>query len=202
MLASTTTKYYTINSDGITECNVEITGIDPTSYPTHLVRPTPLTENIIAFPISNGVFHAVHEQLKHFPDCNPSVNESKSDTDSSSPNTDQTPSDTKLSRDSVINKRTQSSIGESYISKCVKSKNLLTKKNFGTRVCYRCGDSYHKISECSFDKSSSRAENIKVRNEKWTPKPNSLNCLPKECYNLFSNNFVNDPSSNGSVCSN
>ncbi|CAI9294267.1 unnamed protein product [Lactuca saligna] len=87
-------EYCITNSDGITECNVEITGIDPTSYPAHLVRPIPLTENIIAFPISNGVFHAVHEQLKHFPDCNPSVNESKSDTDSLSPNTDQTPPDT------------------------------------------------------------------------------------------------------------
>nr|KAJ0200405.1 hypothetical protein LSAT_V11C600323740 [Lactuca sativa] len=95
-------EYCTTNSDGITECNVEITGIDPTSYPAHLVRPTPLTENIIAFPISNGVFHAVHEQLKHFPDCNPSVNESKSDTDSSSPNTDQTPSDTEFSRESTL----------------------------------------------------------------------------------------------------
>ncbi|XP_052619865.1 uncharacterized protein LOC128126147 [Lactuca sativa] len=73
-------------------------------------QPTPLTENIIAFPISNGVFHAVHEQLKHFPDCNPSENKSKSDTDSSSPNTDQILSDTDLSRDSVINKRTESSI--------------------------------------------------------------------------------------------
>nr|KAJ0200611.1 hypothetical protein LSAT_V11C600336060 [Lactuca sativa] len=93
-------EYCTINSDGITECNVEITGIDPTSYPAHLVRPTPLIENIIAFPISNGVFHAVHEQLKHFPDCNPSVNESESDTDSSSPNTDQILSDTDISRDS------------------------------------------------------------------------------------------------------
>ncbi|CAI9260807.1 unnamed protein product [Lactuca saligna] len=97
----------------------------------------------------------------------------------------------------MISKRTQSSLGESYMSKCVKSKNLLTKKNFGTRVCYRCGNSSHKISECSFDKSSSRAENIKVRNEKWTLKSNSLNCLPKECYNLLSNNFVNDPSLNG-----
>nr|KAJ0216892.1 hypothetical protein LSAT_V11C300128750 [Lactuca sativa] len=160
-------EYCTINSDGITECNVEITGIDPTSYPTHLVRPTPLTENIIAFPISNGVFHAVHEQLKHFPDCNPSVNESKSDTDITSSNTDQIHSDTEPSRDSVINKRTQSSISESYISKGVKSKNLLTKKNFGTRVCYRCGDSSHKISECSFDKSSSRAENIKGQEHLW-----------------------------------
>nr|KAJ0205508.1 hypothetical protein LSAT_V11C500231720 [Lactuca sativa] len=160
-------EYCTINSNGITECNVEIIGIDPTSYPAHLVRPTPLTENIIAFPISNGVFHVVHEQLKHFPDCNPSVNESKSDTNSSSPNTDQIPFDTKLSRDSMINKRTQSSIGESYISKCVKSKNLLTKKNFGTRVCYRCGDSSHKISECSFDKSSSRAKNIKGQEHLW-----------------------------------
>nr|KAJ0204922.1 hypothetical protein LSAT_V11C500296580 [Lactuca sativa] len=159
-------EYCTINSDGITECNVEITGIDPTSYPEHLVRPTPLTENIIAFPISNGVFHAVHEQLKHFPYCNPSVNESTSDTDSSSPNTDQFPSDTELSSDSVINKRTQGSIGKSYVSKCVKSKNLLTK-NFGTRVCYRCGDSSHKISECSFDKSSSRAENIKGQEHLW-----------------------------------
>nr|KAJ0194309.1 hypothetical protein LSAT_V11C800413730 [Lactuca sativa] len=191
-------EYCITNSDGITECNVEITGIDPTSYPAHLVRPTPFTENSIAFPISNGVFHAVHEQLKHFPDCNSSVNKSKSDTDSSLSNTDQIPSDTKFSCDSMINKRTQSSLGESYMSKCVKSKNLLTKKNFGTRVCYRCGDTSHKISECSFDKSSSRADNIKVRNEKWTLKSNSLNCLPKECYNLLSNNFVNDPSSNGS----
>nr|KAJ0205187.1 hypothetical protein LSAT_V11C500233880 [Lactuca sativa] len=47
-------EYCITNSDGITECNVEITGIDPTSYPAHLVRPIPLTENIIAFPISNG----------------------------------------------------------------------------------------------------------------------------------------------------
>nr|KAJ0211503.1 hypothetical protein LSAT_V11C400213080 [Lactuca sativa] len=198
MYQSLIDEYCITNSDGITECNVEITGIDPTSYPAHLVRPTPLTENIIAFPISNGVFHAVHEQLKHFPDCNSSVNESKSDTDSSSLNTDQILSDTEFSCDSMINKRIQSSLGESYMSKCVKSKNLLTKKNFGTRVCYRCGDTSHKISEYSFDKSSLRADNIKVRNEKWTRKSNSLNCLPKECYNLLSNNFVNDPSSNES----
>ena len=111
-------------------------------------------------------------------------------------------SDTEFSCASMINKRTESSLGESYKSKCVKFKKLLTKKNFGTRVCYRCGDTSHKINECSFDKLSLRADNIKVRNEKWTLKSNSLNCLPKECYNLLSNNFVNDPSSNGSVCSN
>nr|KAJ0217090.1 hypothetical protein LSAT_V11C300105640 [Lactuca sativa] len=198
MYQSLIDEYCVTDSNGVTECNVEITGIDPTSYPAHLVRPTLLTENIIAFPISNGVFYAVHEQLKHFPDCNASVNRSKSDTDSSSSITDQILSDTEFSCDSMINKRIQSSLGESCMSKCVKSKNLFTKKNFGTRVCYRCGDTSHKISECSFDKSSSRADNIKVRNEKWTLKSNSLNCLPKECYNLLSNNFVNDPSSNGS----
>nr|KAJ0217213.1 hypothetical protein LSAT_V11C300138650 [Lactuca sativa] len=186
-------EYCITNSDGITECNVEITGIDPTSYPAHLVRPTPLTKNIISFPISNGVFHAVHEQLKHFPDCNAIVNKSKLDTDDSSSSiTDHNLSDTEFSCDSIMNKRTQSSLGESYKSKCVNSKKLLTKRNFGTRVCYRCGDTSHKISECSFDKSSSRADNIKVRNEKWILKSNSLNCLPKECYNLLSNNFVND----------
>nr|KAJ0227041.1 hypothetical protein LSAT_V11C100046250 [Lactuca sativa] len=199
ILASLIDEYCVTNSNGVTECNVEITGIDPTSYPAHLVRPTPLIENIIAFPISNGLFHAVHEQLKNFPDCNAFVNKSKSDTDDSSSSiSDQNLSDTEFSCDSMINKRTQSCPGESYKSKCVKFKKLLTKKNFGTRVCYRCGDTSHKISECSFDKLSLRADNIKVRNEKWTLKSNSLNCLPKECYNLLSNNFVNDPSSNGS----
>ena len=102
----------------------------------------------------------------------------------------------------MINKGTQSLLVESYKSKCVKSRNMLTKKNFGTRVCYRCGDTSHKISECSFDETSLTDDNIKVRNEKWTLKSNSLNCLPKECYNLLSNNFVNDPFYNGSVCSN
>nr|KAJ0204273.1 hypothetical protein LSAT_V11C500229940 [Lactuca sativa] len=119
------------------------------------------------FAEAEKVFKSQEKESEHFPDCNPSVNESKSDTDISSSNTDQILSDTELSRDSVINKRTQSSIGESYISKCVKSKNLLTKKNFGTRVCYRCGDSSHKISECSFDKSSSRAKNIKGQEHLW-----------------------------------
>nr|KAJ0197446.1 hypothetical protein LSAT_V11C700383020 [Lactuca sativa] len=167
MYQSLIDEYCVTNSNGVTECNVEITGIDPTSYPAYLVRPTPLTENIIAFPISNGVFHAVHEQLKHFPDCNTSVNKSKSDTDSSSSITDQILSDAEFSCDLMINKRIQSSLGESCMSKCVKSKNLLTKKNFGTRVCYRCGDTSHKISECSFDKSSSRADNIKGQEHLW-----------------------------------
>nr|KAJ0204837.1 hypothetical protein LSAT_V11C500258600 [Lactuca sativa] len=167
MYQSLIDEYCVTNSNGVTECNVEITGIDPTSYHAHLVRSTPLTENIIAFPISNGVFHAVHEQLKHFPDCYASVNKFKSDTDSSSSITDQILSDTEFSCDSMINKRIQSSLGESYMSKCVKSKNLLTKRNFGTRVCYRCGDTSHKISECSFDKSSLRAHNIKGQEHLW-----------------------------------
>nr|KAJ0217208.1 hypothetical protein LSAT_V11C300134080 [Lactuca sativa] len=61
----------------------------------------------------------------------------------------------------MSNKKTQSSLGGSHKSKCVKSSHLLTKKNFGTRVCYRCGDTSHKISECTFDKTSLRADNIK-----------------------------------------
>nr|KAJ0188603.1 hypothetical protein LSAT_V11C900505350 [Lactuca sativa] len=168
MYQSLIDEYCVTNSNGITECNVEITGIDPTSYPAHLVRPTPLTENIVSFPISNGVFHAVHEQLKHFPDCNAIVNKSKSDTDDSSSSiTDHNLSDTEFSCDSIMNKRTQSSLGESYKSKCVNSKKLITKRNFGTRVCYRCGDTSHKISECSFDKSSLRADNIKGQEHLW-----------------------------------
>nr|KAJ0208804.1 hypothetical protein LSAT_V11C400202500 [Lactuca sativa] len=168
MYQSLIDEYCITNSNGVTECNVEITGIDPTSYPTHLVRPTPLTENIIAFPISNGVFHVVHEQLKHFPNCNAFVNKSKSDTDDSSSSiSDHNLSDTEFSCDSMINKRIQSSLGESYKSKCVKSKNLLTKKNFGTRVCYRCGDTSHKTSECSFDKLSLRTDNIKGQEHLW-----------------------------------
>ncbi|CAI9273887.1 unnamed protein product [Lactuca saligna] len=116
-------EYYVTDSNGVTECDIEITGIDPTSYPAHLVTPTPLTENIIAFPISNGVFHTVHEQLKHFPDCNASVNKSKSDIDvSSSSITDHNLSDAESSCDSMTNKRTQSSLGGSYKSKCAKSR--------------------------------------------------------------------------------
>ncbi|CAI9298231.1 unnamed protein product [Lactuca saligna] len=124
-------EYCVTDSNGVTECNIEITGIDPTSYPAHLERPTPLTENIIAFPISNGVFHAVHEQLKHYPDCSVAVHKSKSDIDVSSLSiTDQSSSDTKFNCNSMSNKRTQSSLGESFKSEWVKSRNLLTKKNF------------------------------------------------------------------------
>ena len=35
----------------------------------------PTTETLLTFPISNGEFHSIHEQLDMFPEC--SVTESK-----------------------------------------------------------------------------------------------------------------------------
>ncbi|TLX65713.1 hypothetical protein E9993_23550, partial [Labilibacter sediminis] len=138
-------EYCVTDSNGVTECDIEITGIDPTSYPAHLERPVATAENIIAFPISNGVFHAVHEQLKHYPDCSVSAHKSKSDTDLKTlHNTDISSCfDTEISCSSASDKRNQSSIGGSYKTKYVNNRNQTTKKNFDTRVCYRCGDTSH-----------------------------------------------------------
>ncbi|CAI9278112.1 unnamed protein product [Lactuca saligna] len=168
-------EYCITNSDGITECNVEITGIDPTSYPAHLVRPIPLTENIIAFPISNGVFHAVHEQLKHFPDCNPSVNESKSDTDSLSPNTDQTPPDTEFSRDSMISKRTQSSLGESYMQCVEESIHVkFDEESYTDEKVTHSPSIFQELLSCPFDEAPS-AEDKTDSSDPIIPVPCSLN---------------------------
>ncbi|CAI9293862.1 unnamed protein product [Lactuca saligna] len=168
-------EYYITNSDGITECNVEITGIHPTSYPAHLVRPTPLTENIIAFPISNGVFHVVHEQLKHFPDCNPSMNESKLDTDSSSSNTNQTPSDTEFSRDSMINKRTQSSLGESYMQCVEESIHVkFDEESYTNEKVTHSPSIFQKLLFCPFDEEPSAGDKTDS-SDSIIPVPCSLN---------------------------
>lgn len=45
---------------------------------------------------------------------------------------------------------------------CLKNRN----KKHGMRTCYRCGDTSHKINECSFDENPKRIDNIHFRNEK------------------------------------
>ena len=181
-------KYCVTDSNGNTECNVKITGVDPTSYPSYLERPIPLIENIISFPISNGIFHAVHEQLVHSPECCTSAYSPKIDTD--------------ISLTSDINLKTSSSLSNIHKLKNNKPKYPQSKRNSCVRICYRCGDSSHKVSECNFDASTSRVDNIKLRHNKWNIRSNSLNCLPKAFYDILSDSFVNDPPKNGSVRSN
>lgn len=47
-------------------------------------------------------------------------------------------------------------------------------KKHGIRVCYRCGDTSHKINDCTFGENTKRAKNIRIRNEKWEKISNSL----------------------------
>lgn len=53
-------------------------------------------------------------------------------------------------------------------------------------MCYRCGDTSHKISDCTFEENTKRNDSIRIRNEKWTKKKYSLKCLPIACYNVLS----------------
>ena len=130
-------KHCVTNSDGVTTCTSKLTGYDPSVHPPCHEYSEPLTETLLAFPISNGEFHSVHEQLTMSPEC--SVTESKppspteSDSDTEIPH--QSP---KCSIDTPAGSRTQDRVYQTVkISKsCANPKSF--KRNHGTRICYRC----------------------------------------------------------------
>lgn len=59
------------------------------------------------------------------------------------------------------------------------------KTKSGIRVCYRCGGTSYKITDCTFGENTTRAYNIHTINDKWIKKNNSLNCLLTACYDIF-----------------
>ena len=63
------------------------------------------------------------------------------------------------------------------------------RKYHGVKFCYRCGDPFHHIKECTFHESTNRKDNIKFR--KWLRYNNSGSCLPNVYSNLF--NVVSKP---------
>ena len=190
-------KHCKVNVEGKTVCTTTISAIDPTIKPYDHMYADPTTETLLKFPISNGEFHSVHETLSRFPDCTVSEHDTvhspvSSDTDESncsssccftdhsSYTTDHSPPSRTKDRVYKLNE-----LSSPWKPKFRKSTHAVNKKNHGIKLCYRCGDSSHKADECSFDVNSKRVDNIKIRNDRWTKKENSLNCLPAACYNIF-----------------
>ena len=68
----------------------------------------------------------------------------------------------------------------------IKSKSNVKGKNPRIKVCYRCRDAAQKVRKGSLEKNSTRVDSIITCNDKWITKANSLNCLPDDCYNIFS----------------
>ena len=164
-------KHCTTASDGTTTCTSRLTALDPSIRNHSEKYPTPTTETYLKFPISNGEVHSTKEILVHFPECSVSTsNSTKSDTELPKPVPKQTTT------------RTKSSVHQtSTRAKSPTHSNLY----YTVKICYRCGDSSHKISDCTFDEHSRRVDNLKIRTDKRTRKTNSLNCLPTDCYSIF-----------------
>ncbi|TLX68938.1 hypothetical protein E9993_23140, partial [Labilibacter sediminis] len=128
--------YCVTNPEGVTECKIKITANDHTSYPDYLERLAALIENIIVFPISNGIFHVVHEQLDHYPNCSVSAQQVSPNIETISP---LSPNIETMSP-SVPIPSSQNSSCEAYKLKKNRSQYMSQKKNTGIRICYRCGD--------------------------------------------------------------
>ena len=190
-------KHSKLNDDGKAVCKTTISAIDPTVKPYDRVYPDPTTETLLKFPISNGEFHSVHETLSRFPDCTVSEHDTaqspvSSDTDESNCSssccfTDHSSYTTDHSSSSRTKDRVYNldKVSSPWKPKFRKSTHAENKKNSGFRLCYRCGDSSHKADKCSFEVNSNRKDNMKARNDRWTKKENSLNCLPAACYKIF-----------------
>ncbi|KAL4562224.1 hypothetical protein LXL04_034422 [Taraxacum kok-saghyz] len=128
----------------------------------------PSTKTFLNFPISNGEVHATKEISKNFPRCK------VSDVDTehiSGP---------------------KSSISSSSLKYVVPQRIRISSpktRSLGIKHCYTYGDTSHKSAECTFDHNSTRSENMKLRTDKWTKRPNSLNCLPDQCYTIFADSL-------------
>ena len=168
-------KHCVTNSDGITTCKSKLTEYDPSVHPPCHKYSEPTTETLLAFPISNGEFHSVHEQLDVFQEC--TVTESKTPSPAESDSDTEIPHQSPIcSIDTSAGSRTQDRVYQTV--KISKSYGNLQrfKRNHGTQICYRCGDSTHKISVCPFESNTKRADNIKLRFH--------LTCLPDDPFNM------------------
>ena len=168
-------KHCVTNSEGVTTCKSKLTGYDPSVHPPCHEYSEPTTEVLLAFPISNGEFHSVHEQLNIFPECSVTESETSSPAESDSDSETSHPSP-KCSIDTPSGSRTQDRVYQTVKTPESKTSPKHFKRNQGTRICYRCGDSKHKISACPFDSNTKRADNIKLRFH--------LNCLPDDPFNM------------------
>ncbi|KAL7601361.1 hypothetical protein Lser_V15G20906 [Lactuca serriola] len=175
-----------------------LTALDPSLQPSHREYVPPSTKTLLKFPICNGEVHSINEILSMFPQCSISNYETE---DQSKPSTPNNSSKDHESHDNVAYEHTidnipcsraksktlKSNKQNSSDSAVEKKSNYNVKgKHLGIKFCYRCGDASHKVSECTFEKNIVRANNIMTRNDKWIKKEKSLNCLPDECYNIFS----------------
>ena len=169
-------KHCVTNADGVTNCQTKLSALEPSKINPEKEYKAPSTETILKFPISNGEVHATKETLKNFPNCKVS----DCDTEQVSGLTISKP------LKYVVPQRTRNP----------------NPKNRSPRIkhCYTCGDTSHKSAECTFDHNSTRADNIKLRMDKWTKRPNSLNCHPEQCYTIFNNSLKRPIEKWVSVC--
>ena len=124
---------------------------------------------------SNGEFHSLHEHLNIFPECSVTESETSSPAESESDSETSHPSP-KYSIDTPSGSRTQDRVYQTVKTPEPKPSLKHSIRNQGTRICYRCGDSKHKISACPFEPNTKRADNIKLRLY--------LNCLPDDPFNM------------------
>jgi hypothetical protein len=157
-------KHCVTNADGITTCQTSLSAIDPSKINPEKDYSDPSTETLLKFPVSNGEVHATKEVLQNHPECRVSDAEDTSGSDTPVPTS---PLKYKIPQ------RTRPTSPKT--------------RNHGIKHCYTCGDTSHKSAECNFDHSLPRTENFKLRTNKWTIKPNSLNCLPADCYTFLLN---------------
>ena len=189
-------KHCVTDPHGLTTCATRLTALDPTIRNHADKYPAPTTECYLKFPISNGEVHSTKENLANFPDCSVmpikandpehSQNHKSSSHLTSDKLTTPDPPSTAAHTHTPSAYSTPSSHTSSARKKPCRSKSPTQTSTYYTlKVCYRCGDSSHKISDCTFDVNSRRIDNLKLRTDKWTRKVNSLNCLPSDCYSIF-----------------
>ena len=145
-----------------TTCQTPLSALDPSKINPEKEYPAPSTETLLKFPISNGEIHATKEILQNFPECKV-IDVEKS------------PGPKSYVQNYTTPQRTRSPGPKT--------------RSHGIKHCYTCGDTSHKSAECTFDHNSTCAENMKLRTDKLTKRPNSLNCLPDQCYTIFADSL-------------
>ena len=190
-------KHCVTDSHGVTTCVTRLTALDPTIRNHSDKYPVPTTECYLKFPISNGEIHSTKEVLENFPECSvsssttsdldhepscKSPSHATADKAETSEYTHQSPTRFHLRQPTSPIHKSPSPVHQTPY----RSRSPTHSHTYYTlKVCYRCGDSSHKISDCTFDANSRRADNLRLRTDKWTRKTNSLNCLPSDCYSIF-----------------
>ncbi|KAL4573803.1 hypothetical protein LXL04_020621 [Taraxacum kok-saghyz] len=151
-------KHCVTDPHGFTTCVTRLTALDPTIRNHADKYPVPTTECYLKFPISNGEVHSTKENLANLPDCSVmaiTANESSSHLTSDPPST---AAHTHTHPHTPSAYSTPSSQTFSTRKKPCRSKSPNQSPTYYTlKVCYRCGDSSHKISDCTLDVNSRRS---------------------------------------------